>query len=218
MVGGLVDEEEALLPQEEDGQEHLGPLPVGEAPIGAVQDRPVQLQSRQLPLQLPGLAAGGKALRHLRHGPLRLLHRVGEVGEVHGGANLPLVGVLPQQEPEEGGLSPAVPAHEAQAPVGVDLEADVLKDILIAAVVGKGQVLYVDEGHGRSPFSHEKTAAGMIPQPRERQKKTVPPLLKGCFPRQRHNDSGSPPLGGRQTMQLCQLSAGNGHPFNSCLC
>ena len=50
------------------------------------------------------------------------------------------VGELAGEQAQEGGLAPAVSAHQAQAPVGVKGEGEVGKDIFKAALVGKGQV------------------------------------------------------------------------------
>ena len=159
VVGGLVDEQEAVLPQKEGGQEELGPLPVGEGGVGPPEDPLIQLQLGQLPQQPPAgqprTAAGGDLLSALAP----VLHREGEVVEGHRGADGAPVFVLAHQQPQEGGLPPAVPAHEAQPPVGVQLKARVLKQQLRAAVISKSQVLNGDQCHGRF-LQSMKMAAG----------------------------------------------------------
>ena len=83
------------------------------------------------------------------------------------------MGVFPQQKPEEGGFSPAVPADEAQLPAVVDLEGGVVKDGVRTAGVGKGQVLGLNHRHTRQLLAvgpdgspaQKIRAAGKLPRP-----------------------------------------------------
>ena len=61
----------------------------------------------------------------------------------------PAVGKLPQQQPQKGGLTPAVPANEAQLPMVVDLKGGVVKHQVRAAGIGKGKTFRLNHRHMR---------------------------------------------------------------------
>ena len=164
MVGGLVDQQEAVVPGKEHGQQNSGPLPAGERGKRAVQCLLRDLQRRKLPQKAPlgHLRADGR--QQLQGALLRVRHRVGKVVEAHAGADGSPVGVHSLQKPEQGGFSPAVAAGGIQPPVGVDLEADVFKNVVAAALVAEGQVGYLNQGHGYASYS--KNGCGKrFPQP-----------------------------------------------------
>ena len=140
VVGGLIDEEEAVVPEEKKGQQEPGPLPVGEGGEGPVQDPLVQPQLPQLLHQPPLLQLRAEGLRHRLPLRLRVGHIEGKVVEGHRGRDDAAVPLLSQEQPQQGGLAPAVAADEPQPPVGVQLEGEVLKDRLRAPLVGKAHM------------------------------------------------------------------------------
>jgi hypothetical protein len=62
---------------------------------------------------------------------------VREIGKRHRGCDAAPILVLPQQQVQKGGLAPAVSAGEPQLPIGIDLKVYILKDVFIAAIIGK---------------------------------------------------------------------------------
>ena len=66
---------------------------------------------------------------------------------------------------QEGGLASAVAPGKAQLPVGVDLNAQVLEYVVIAAVIGKGHMRNLNQRHCYVLLLHRKMAAGKLPQP-----------------------------------------------------
>ena len=147
VVGGLVDQQKGILLQKHGRQQHLRPLPVGEDGEGLFQGLLRQVQQPQLPLDLPVLRLRRDLPHHLQPCPGQVRHLVGEVLERHGGGDGAAVGVLPLQQPQEGGLPPAVPPGESQLPAGVDLKAHMVKDQLRTALISKCQVRDVDHRH-----------------------------------------------------------------------
>ena len=147
MVGGLVDQQKGILLQKHGRQQHFRPLPVGEDREGLLQGLFRQVQEPQLPLDLPVLRLRGDLPHHLQPCPGQVRHLVGKVLERHGGGDGAAVGILPLQQPQEGGLPPAVPPGESQLPAGVDLKAHMVKDQLRAALISKRQIRDVDHRH-----------------------------------------------------------------------
>ena len=145
VIGGLIDEREASFPKEEQGQQKLGLLPVGKGVIGAVEDLFLQLQPGHLPQETPALQSRLQLLQRIPGQPLRVDGFTGKVFKAHRGRDAAPVFVLPQQQAQKGGLAPAVAAGEAQLPVGVELKAHVLEDLVVAAVVSKRKMRNVDQ-------------------------------------------------------------------------
>ena len=93
MVGGLVDEEKAVFPGKEHGQQELGLLAAGQRGKGTVQCVLRHLQRRQLPQEPPRSHVGADALQQL-HGTQRwVLHGVGKIVEAHAGVYCALIGI-----------------------------------------------------------------------------------------------------------------------------
>ena len=74
-------------------------------------------------------------------------HGVREILEFYGYQDCTAVCVLAQQQVQKGSFASAVSAGEPQLPIGVYVEADVFKNIVIAALMGEGQILNVDQCH-----------------------------------------------------------------------
>ena len=70
--------------------------------------------------------------------------RIGEVIELYGGLDPPLVFLLALEQAQQGGFSPAIAPDQAELPVGVDLEADPLEDGIVAGRIGKGEIFDPD--------------------------------------------------------------------------
>ena len=156
VVGGLVDEQKVPLVQKQAGQQDFGLLPVGEAAEGPLQHVGPDREQGELPFQLPAVRAGADAAQHLPGGAVRVGDGVGEIVERDRGADGAAVFVLPPQQPEKGGLAAPVAADEAQFPAGVQPEADVFKNGVIAGRIRKTQVFDLDQCHG-APLLCTKT-------------------------------------------------------------
>ena len=154
MVGGLVDEEIPLLPAEQRRQQALGLLPAGERVEGPVQRPGVHPQQARLPQKLPLLRRRADGAEDVQRHPGRVRHLIGEVRAGQRMGDAAAMGILPHQQPQKGGLSPAVAAQKAQLPVRVELKAHMVIDIVIAARIGKGQVIHPNQRHIHS--SHVK--------------------------------------------------------------
>jgi hypothetical protein len=118
-----------------------------------------------------------------------------EVFKAHRGGNLPPVLVLPQQKAQKGGLPPAVAPGEAQLPFGVDLEAHVLEDVIVTAVIGKGQMRYLNQRHCYA-LQKQKSAAGKSLQPSTKKGIVMSnmQLKEACFPQTDiTNQTAAPP-------------------------
>ena len=113
---------------------------MGETVEGAVEHVLLQLQPRHLPQEPPALQSRLQLLQRLPGEPVRVPGLPGKIAEAHRRRDLPPIFIVPHQKAEEGGLSPTVASGEAQLPIGVDLKAQVLKYIVITAVIGKGKM------------------------------------------------------------------------------
>ena len=153
MVGGLVDHRVGLLVQEEPGQKRPGLLPTAEGGERPVQQFLPQPQLGQLPVQPPLLPRWGVLQQDVPRAPALVRHRPGPQPAAPLEGDGPPALQLPRQQAEEGGLAPAVPAHQAQFPVGVQLEVQPLKHRGVVPVVGEIQVLYGDLRHIASLLS-----------------------------------------------------------------
>ena len=147
MVGGLVDEEEISLLQKECRQQRLGLLAVGQGVERSMERRLFHLQAVKLPQELPVLGLGAYLPQDILGGGFGMFHRVGKIVKRHRGADASFIGIPPQKQHKKGGLPPAVSAHKAQLPVGVNLKADVVKDRIIAAGIGKCEVFHLNQRH-----------------------------------------------------------------------
>lgn len=63
------------------------------------------------------------------------------------GRDRALMGILPLQKPQERCFAASVAARQTEPPIGVELEADMLKYIVKAAGICKGQVCNLDQCH-----------------------------------------------------------------------
>ena len=88
-------------------------------------------------------------------------HKIREVGKLYRGGNTALIFILSKKQIQKGSLTTPVPSSESQFPVRINLETDILKNILIAAVIGKGQIGNLNQRHSALPKN--KMAAGSIP-------------------------------------------------------
>ena len=145
VIRRLIDQEEIVLRGKQDRKLQFRLLAAAEGGIGAVQHRLVQPQSRHFALQAPEFIRRIHLLRGLDRQGLRTLHGKRKIGKRHACGDRPLIGKLPQKQAEKGRLPSPVASGEAQLPVRVDLKADVIKDGLIAAVIGKTQIVYLNQ-------------------------------------------------------------------------
>ena len=144
VVGGLVDEEEMSLVEEERRQQDLALLPAGEGGEGPLQDLRLHVQQSQLPQKFPFLGLRTDFLQDSLGELVFVRDGVGEVVKDHGVGDPALVFVLPLQQPQKGGFPPAVAAYEAQLPAAVQLEGDVVEDGVEAPGIGEAEVFYFD--------------------------------------------------------------------------
>ena len=153
VVGGLVDEQEAVFPGKEHRQQQLGLLTPGQRGKRPVQRVLGHLQRRQFPQKPPRGHIRADARQQLHGGLRRVRHVEGEVVKAHAGVYRALIGVLPLQEPQQRGLAAPVSARQPQPPVGVELKADVFKDVVVAALVAEREVGYFNNGHGHASYT-----------------------------------------------------------------
>ena len=145
MVRRLVNQQEIVFLAEQHRQLELGPLSVAQRLIGAVKHLVIQLELPHLPGDLPVFKGWIHCLRRLQRGGAAVRHRVREIGKIHRRADASLVLELSPEQIHKGRFSPAIPAGKAQLPVCIQLKADVFKNVLVAALIGKGQILYLNQ-------------------------------------------------------------------------
>ena len=161
VVGRLVDHGVGPLVQKEGGQQGSGLLPAAEGGEGPVQQLLPQPQLGQLPDQPPLLLRRHTLKQQVQRPPGRVGHRSGPAPAGLTQRDNPLPLQLPGQQTEQGGLAPAIAAHQPQLPVGVQLEVQPLKDGGVVPVVGKIQILYRNLRHiVSSCHVREKAARG----------------------------------------------------------
>ena len=138
MVCGLINEQEVILPGKQYRQLQLRLLSVAQGAVGTVQHLVIQLQLVHFTLHPPVFIVRIHGF-HRIYGKLpSVRHGIREIGKPYRCGNTPLIRVPPQKQVQKGGLTPSVPAGKAQTPVGINLKADILKNVFIAAVIGKG--------------------------------------------------------------------------------
>ena len=140
MVGRLVNQQEAVFPREQQREQQLNLFPAGKRAERTVQDIVRQVQPVHLARKLPVFVVRLYIFDHAD----RVLGRVGdgkgEVVERHSRTDRALVLVFVLQQLEQRGLAAAVAADQSKPPVRVQPERDIFEDVVIAAVIGKGQV------------------------------------------------------------------------------
>ena len=137
VVRRLVDEQKMPLPQKQRGQQHLGLLAMGKRAERPPQRPLVDAQQREFAQKLPGLGLGAQFRQQLLRAAGGVPHRVREIVERYRRCDRAAVGVTAQQQLQKRRLAAAVAADEAQLPVGVDLEADMLKNGIVAGRVAE---------------------------------------------------------------------------------
>ena len=90
---------------------------------------------------------GAQSLGHLLSGELRPGKRKGEIVAFLRRGDGPGILPLPHEQTQQGGFPPPVSADQAQAPVGVQLDRQVLEHWVIAALIGKREVRNINQSH-----------------------------------------------------------------------
>ena len=174
MVGGLVDQKEAVIPGKQGGQEHLGLLPAGKGGKGAAQNvlRHVQLGDflhepphLALRVHVPGDVQGRFVF--VRNGERKVI-------EGHRRAHRAAAVQFPGQDAQQGGLAPAVAADEPQLPIRVDLEGSVIKNQVRASFISKCQMRYLYPRHKIPPnisFAGRSASSIYLRHKKEKRKK-----------------------------------------------
>lgn len=156
MVGRLVDQQEAVFArkQQREQQPHL--LAAGQRAERPVQDLVRKRQPVQLAREPPVFVVRLHVLDHTDC----VLARVGdgkrEIVARHGGADRAAAGQRALEQPQQRRFAAPVAADQTEPPVGVQPEGNVLKDSVIAALIGKGQIGNFDDRHKNAPPTHEK--------------------------------------------------------------
>lgn len=145
MVCRLVDQQIVLLRRKQDRKLQLCLLASAERGIGPEQDRLVEPQLFHLALQPPELIIR----LHFRDGVdgrcLRTTDQIREIGNRRARGDLSLIGICPAQQAKQRCFSAPVASDKAESPAGVDLEAGILKNRLVASIIGKRQIFDVDQ-------------------------------------------------------------------------
>jgi len=155
VVGGLIDQEESVIPQKKQCQQEPCLLSVGKRAEGAVQHPLIQLQHPQLPQEPPLLQTRAEHLGHRLSILFRIRERKGEIVEPFGCRDRSGIHSLSHQEPQEGSLSPPVAPQEPQPPIGVQLNGHILKHRVAAAFIGEAQMRNMDQRHQDRPQKHK---------------------------------------------------------------
>ena len=140
VVGGLVNHGVGVLPEKEGGQQGPGLLPAAEGGEGPVQDLPLQPHLGQLPVQPPRLLRRRLLQQQRPDRPHGVGHRPGPAQAGDRAGDGPPALRLPRQQLQQGGLAPAVPAHQAQLPAGIQPQVQVLEHGGIVPVIGKREM------------------------------------------------------------------------------
>ena len=164
VVGGLVYQQEAVLAQKQRRQQHLGALAVGERFERPPQSLLRNLQPSQLPQQPPVLDAAVYPVQHLACQRAHIAHLIRKILKVHACGNTSAVFIFAEQQIEKGGLSSAVSPGESEPPRGIDPERDVLKDVVVAAVIAECQVRHVYHGHIIASLTQKLHPPGNLPE------------------------------------------------------
>ena len=166
VVGGLVDEQEPPLVQEQRGQQGLGLFPRRQGRKRAVQRIVGHAQAGKFAFQFPFLCVGADPGQHGAGGAFGAGNGIGEVVEAHRGLDAAGIFVVAHQQAQQRRFAAAVAADEAQLPVGVDLERYIVKDGFAAGRIRKSQMFHTDHCHvGLPPLRPEK---GKKLEPQER--------------------------------------------------
>ena len=155
MVGRLVDQQKAVFAGKEHRQQNFGLLAAGKRGKWPVQQLLRQFKRRKLPQEAPLRHVRADALQQVDGILRRIRYGVGKIVEAHACVDRALIGVFSLQKPQKRGFAAAVAADQSQPPVGVQLKADVFKDVVIAAVIAERKVSYLNNGHGHAS-DHKK--------------------------------------------------------------
>ena len=121
MVGGLIQHQIGPLLQKQRGQQSPGLLPAAEGVKRALQDLLLQSKQIQLPPQPPLRPLRHQPGQHLPGGKRGVGYRLWNTAAGLRTGNVPLSFQPALQQPQQGGLAPAVPAHQPQLPIGIQL-------------------------------------------------------------------------------------------------
>ena len=139
MIGRLVNQQEFILPREQDRQHQLRALAKTECPKRPVQKLRIQRKIRHLAHHLPVLRFRLPfADQFFRRALLIFLrYEIGEIIEKDACLNASLKGILPHQQLQEGSLPLTVPSDEPEFPAGVDGERHIFKNRSTRSFIGK---------------------------------------------------------------------------------
>ena len=147
MIRWLVDEQIPALPREQQRQQKLCLFAARKRGKRAVQCVLCDRERSQFPPETPFRHIREAALQQLQRRKRCVRNRIREILEPAGGRDRALMGILPLQKPQERCFAASVAARQTEPPIGVKLEADVLKYIVKAAGICKGQVCNLDQCH-----------------------------------------------------------------------
>ena len=147
MIRRLVDEQIPALPREQQRQQKLCLFAAGKRGKRAVQCVLCDRERSQFPPETPFRHIREAALQQFQRRKRCVRNRIREILEPAGGRDRALMGILPLQKPQERCFAASVAARQTEPPIGVKLEADVLKYIVKAAGICKGQVCNLDQCH-----------------------------------------------------------------------
>ena len=137
MIGGLVDQQEMMLPGEQCGQQHLGLLPAGKGGKGAGENIVRHVQQGDFFQKPPHLAFRVHVRRDLQRRLAGVWNSKGKIIKLHRGVHRAVIGQLSAENFEQGRFAPAVAGDEAQLPVRIHGEGSVVKNQIGAALISK---------------------------------------------------------------------------------
>ena len=142
VIGRFVDEQVVLVAAEQRRQLELRLLAPAERVKRAAQRVLRHRQEPQLAPQPPLGRAARERERHAQRGQRLVGNGEGEIGEAGGRVHRAVVGQLAHQQAQQRGLPAPVAPHKPQPPARVHLKRQVGKNVVPAALVGKGEMLY----------------------------------------------------------------------------
>ena len=138
VVRGFINQQKVVLLGKQHRKLELCLLPIAQGVIGAVEYPVIQMQIRHFPLNFPIFIVRVHGFHRVNGKNAFVLHGIREVGKGNRGGNAALIVIFSQKQIQKGSFAPAIPADKAQTPARVNLKADILKNVFVTALIGKG--------------------------------------------------------------------------------
>lgn len=140
MVGRFVDEQEAVFLQEQGREHYLCLLAIRQGRKRPVQHILGHLQQIQLAHEFP-VDIVRKYFADDIHGQIfRIFNLERKILKSNIGGDMAAVFVFALKQVQKRRFPPAVPPRKPQFPSGIDLKANVFKNVIVTALIGKSQI------------------------------------------------------------------------------